>query len=56
VQWTETTFTGKKEAVQALDFGNFSSPQLRGTSRLASGLVINHGKDAAVIPMFGPRR
>jgi hypothetical protein len=55
VQWKETTFTGKKEAVQTLDFSNFSLPQLRKTSRLASGPMTSHGKDTAVTPLFGPR-
>lgn len=56
VQWVETTPTGKQEAAQTLDFGNFSSPQLRDKSGQKPGPVTNHGKGATVIPLFGLRR
>lgn len=56
VQWTETTAKGKQEAPQTLDFGNFSSPQLREARGETPGPVTNNGKGAKVIPLFGHRR
>ncbi|HEX3435191.1 MAG TPA: DNA/RNA non-specific endonuclease [Pseudacidobacterium sp.] len=55
VQWIETTPNGKQQAPQTLDFGNFSSPQLREKQGLTSGPVTNGGKGARVIPLFGNR-
>jgi hypothetical protein len=56
VQWVETTPKGKKEAAQTLDFGNFSSPQLRTARGETPGPVTNGGKGAKVISLFGTRR
>jgi hypothetical protein len=54
VQWTETK--GRQASTQMLDFGNFSSPQLRAASGEQPGPVTNGGKGAQVIPIFGSRR
>jgi DNA/RNA non-specific endonuclease len=56
VQWVETTPKGKQGAPETLDFGNFSSPQLRALGGEAPSPVTNGGKGAQVIPLFGPRR
>lgn len=55
VQWVETTPAGKQEAPQTLDFGNFSSPQLRDARGETPGPVTNGGQGATVIPLFGRR-
>jgi hypothetical protein len=56
VQWIETTPDGKQKAPVTLDFGNFSSPQLREIRNERSGPVTNGGAGATVIPLFGNRR
>jgi hypothetical protein len=55
VQWVETTPNGRRQAPQTLDFGNFSSPQLREKRGEKPGPVTNQGKGATVTSMFGPR-
>jgi hypothetical protein len=55
VQWAETTAKGKKLATETLDFGNFSSPQLREAKGEKPGPVTNGGRGAHVIPLFGNR-
>jgi hypothetical protein len=55
VQWTETDSKGKQEPPQTLDFGNFSSPQLRKAMGEKPGPVTNGGKGARVLNLFGPR-
>lgn len=54
VEWTESK--GRQSVTQTLDFGNFSSPQLRDARGEMPGPVTNGGKGAQVIPLFGPRR
>ncbi len=56
VQWVETTSAGKQAAPQTLDFGNFSSPQLRDARGEQPGPVTNGGHGAQVIPLIGTRR
>lgn len=56
VQWTEITPQGKHEAPQTIDFGNFSSPQLREVRGESPGPVTNGGKGAKVISILGARR
>lgn len=55
VQWVETAPSGKQNAAQTLDFGNFSSPQLRQARGEQPGPVTNGGKGGRVIQMFGNR-
>jgi hypothetical protein len=54
VQWVETNPKGKQET-QTMDFGNFSSPQLRDARGETPGPVTNNGQGAKVINMFGNR-
>jgi hypothetical protein len=55
VQWVETAPSGKQNGAQTLDFGNFSSPQLRQAKGEQPGPVTNGGKGGRVIQMFGNR-
>jgi len=55
VQWVETAPNGKQNGAQTLDFGNFSSPQLREASGEKPGPVTNGGKGGRVIQLFGNR-